>query len=211
MAEESEVIQILKKTGAIKTNDHFVGVSGSHLDTYVLKDALFPHPAETSRIGEIFAERNQDLAVDVVAAPALGGIILAQWTAYHLSRRKNREILAVFTEKTAEGGQIFTRGYGTYVRGQKVLVLEDTTTTGGSVKKVVDSVRAAGGEVVAVSVMVNRDPVSVTSDLFGAPFRPLAEFPVRSYSPADCPLCRQGVPVNTLIGHGKKFVATLPG
>jgi orotate phosphoribosyltransferase len=204
--QEPEVIRILKKTGAIKADDHFVGVSGAHFDTYIFKDALFPHTAETSRIGELFALRNRDLDIDVVAAPALGGIILSQWVAFHLSRLKEKEIASVYTEKTSENGQVFTRGYDEYVRGRNVLVVEDSTTTGGSAQKTAESVRAAGGKVIAVSVMINRDPALVTEATFGAPFRPLAEYPVRAYDPAECPLCKRGVPVNTAIGHGRKFL-----
>lgn len=206
MAEENEVIRILTRVGAIKANGHFVGVSGNHLDTYILKDALFPHTAETSRIGELFALRNRDLDVDAVAAPALGGIILSQWTAFHLSRIEGREVYSVYTEKTPDNNQIFTRGYDAFVRNRKVLVIEDSTTTGGSVKKVVEAVCAAGGEVVAVSVMINRDPGLVTEATFGTPFRPLAEYPIPSYLPDDCPMCKNGVPVNASIGHGKKFL-----
>ena len=77
-----EVIAILKKTKAILTDDHFVGTSGKHFATYINKDALYPHTKETSRIGELFAEKNKHLEIDVVAAPALGG------TPFQLSFRK---------------------------------------------------------------------------------------------------------------------------
>ncbi len=206
MIGELEVIQILKRVGAIVENSHFVGTSGRHLDAYITKDALFPHTAETSRVGELFAIKNQDLDAEAVVAPALGGIILAQWTAHHLSHLKNKEVLAVYTEKTAEGGQAFTRGYDSFVRGKKILVLEDLTTTGGSVRKVVEAVRETSGEVLRVCVMVNRDPVLVNAETMGAPFAALGEYSVKSYSAEECPLCAQGIPINTTYGHGKKFV-----
>lgn len=199
-----DVIEILKKVGAVLADSHFVGTSGRHFDTYITKDALFPHTAETSEICRMFAEKNKDLDIDAVAAPALGGIIVAQWTAHHLSQIRGKEILAVFTEKTAENDQVFTRGYDAHVRGKKVLVLEDLTTTGGSVKKVVESVQKAGGTVAAVCVMVNRDPVNVNSATLGVPFSALGELVVQSYDAADCPLCKNGVPVNTQFGHGLK-------
>ena len=106
-----EVLELLKKTGAILADSHFVGTSGKHFDTYVNKDALYPHTEETSRIGELFAEKNKDINIDVVVGPALGGIILSTWTAYHLSTLKQKEILGVYTEKDADKNQIFTRGY----------------------------------------------------------------------------------------------------
>jgi orotate phosphoribosyltransferase len=201
-----EALELLRKTQALLTDSHFVGTSGKHLSLYINKDALYPHTAETSRMGELFAEKNKDLDIDVVAGPALGGIILSTWTAYHLSRLKNKEILGVYTEKDANSNQVFTRGYDKLVKGKKVLVIEDLTTTGGSVKKVVESVRGAGGEVVQVCVMVNRDAEDVTSETVGAPFSALAELKTEAWDEADCPLCKQNVPIDTTVGHGKKFV-----
>ncbi|MEK7587402.1 MAG: phosphoribosyltransferase family protein [Patescibacteria group bacterium] len=201
-----DVIAILKKVGAVLTDDHFVYTSGKHGSVYINKDAVYPHTEETSKIGQMFAGKFKDMDIDVVAAPALGGIILSQWTAYHLSKLKNKEILGVYTEKTPEKNQIFTRGYDRLVKGKNVLVIEDLTTTGGSVKKVVDSVREAGGNVVAVCVMVNRDPKNVTSSTVGAPFSSLGELLADAVDEGACELCQKGVPVNTTVGHGKKFM-----
>ncbi len=203
---DSEVIEILKKTKAIYTDSHFVGTSGRHMSLYVNKDALYPHTKETSRMGELFALKNKDLDIDVVAAPALGGIILSQWTAYHLSRLKKKEILSVYTEKTPDRNQIFTRGYDKLINGKNVLVIEDLTTTGGSVKKVVDSIKVAGGKVITVCVMVNRDPELVNSQTLGTPFSSLAVLKAESWDEKDCPLCKQNIPINTTVGHGKKYL-----
>jgi orotate phosphoribosyltransferase len=203
---DNVAITLLKKTTAIISDSHFVGTSGRHFDTYINKDALYPHAEITSQMGELFAKKNKDFEIDIVAAPALGGIILSTWTAYHLSKLKGKEILGVYTEKDADKNQVFTRGYDALVKGKNVLVIEDLTTTGGSVKKVVDSVRNVGGNVVAVCVMVNKAPEDVTSETIGAPFSSLAELPVTTYEEQDCPLCKNNVPVNTEIGHGKKFL-----
>ena len=205
--EENEVIMILKKVGAVITDSHFVYTSGKHGEVYINKDALYPHTSETSRVGELFAEKFRDMDIDVVAAPALGGIILSQWTASHLSRLKGKEVLGVYTEKTPEKNQVFTRGYDKLVKGKKVLVIEDLTTTGGSVRKVVESVKAAGGEVVAVCVMVNRDPEKVNSEVVGGQFSALGVLKAVAYDEATCPLCKSGVPINTDVGHGKKYLA----
>ncbi|HSX08560.1 MAG TPA: phosphoribosyltransferase family protein [Candidatus Saccharimonadales bacterium] len=202
-----EVIELLKKTGAILADSHFVGTSGKHFETYINKDALYPHTKETSRMGELFAEKNKELDIDVVAAPALGGIILSTWTAYHLSKLKNKEILSVYTEKNKEKNQVFTRGYDALVKGKNVLVIEDLTQTGGSVKKVIASVRNAGGNVIAVSVMVNKDPHNITSETIDAPFSSLAELEVPSYSEEECPFCEKGIPIDTRVGHGKQYLA----
>jgi orotate phosphoribosyltransferase len=208
--EEPEVLQILREVGAVKSQDHFVGVSGRHFNTYVVKDILFARPTQASRIGEIFALRNQDLDIDVVAGPALGGIVLSQWTAFHLSRLKGKEIYAVFTEKTRDNDQTLGRGYGDLIAGRKALVLEDSVRTGGTILKVIGAVRAEGGEIAAVSVMLNVTPDVVTAATFGVPFRPLAEFSVPSYPAGECPLCQCGVPINTVFAHGKKFMESHP-
>src|SRR5690348_11564584 len=126
----NEALELLKKTKALLMDSHFVGTSGRHMAIYINKDALYPHTKETSRMGELFAEQNKELDIDVVAAPALGGIVLSTWTAYHLSRLKKKEVLGVYTEKDAEKNQVFTRGYDALVKGKNVLVIEDLTTTG---------------------------------------------------------------------------------
>jgi orotate phosphoribosyltransferase len=202
----NEALELLKQTQAVLTDDHFVGTSGRHMATYINKDALYPHTDAVSKMGELFAQKNKDLDIEIVAAPALGGIILSTWTAYHLSKMKGKEILGIYTEKTPDKNQIFTRGYDQLVTGKNVLVIEDLTTTGGSVKKVVDSVRTIGGNVVGVSVMVNKNPEEVTSELVGAPLTWLAELRTETYDATDCPLCKEGIPVNTNVGHGKKFL-----
>lgn len=201
-----EVIEILKKVGAVITDSHLVYTSGKHGSVYINKDALYPHTEFSSRIGELFAENHKDIDIDVVCAPALGGIILSQWTAFHLSKIKGKEVLGVYTEKDAEKNQIFTRGYDKLVTGKKVLVVEDLTTTGGSVLKVVNTVKNAGGTVAAVAVMVNRDPVMVNEEMMGVPFSALAVLKAEAWDEADCQLCKTNVPINTTVGHGKKYL-----
>lgn len=202
----NKVLDLLKQTGAVITNSHFVETSGKHFATYINKDALYPHTKETSEVCKMFAEQVKNLDIDVVVGPALGGIILSTWTAHHLSEIKGKEVSGVYTEKTADGGMQFTRGYDKLIQGKKILVVEDLTTTGGSAKKVVDAVKVIGGSVVAVCVMVNKNPKEVTSEYFGAPFFPLDILEVPVYEEKDCVLCKSGVPINTKVGHGKKYL-----
>lgn len=198
---------ILTKANALITDSHVVLTSGLHSPVYINKDAVYPHTELASQIGELFARHAEDYDIDTVAAPALGGIILSQWTAYHLSKMRNKEIFGVYTEKTPEKEQIFTRGYDGFIRNKNVLVVEDLTTTGGSVKKVVQSVRQAGGNVTAVGVMINRNPKQVNSSFMGTPFFALGEIEVEAYEEQNCPLCKERVPINTTVGHGKKYLA----
>ncbi|MBI2355981.1 MAG: phosphoribosyltransferase [Candidatus Doudnabacteria bacterium] len=210
---DNKVIEILEKVGALITNSHIVGTSGRHMLAYINKDAIFPHTEQASEIGRLFAEKYKDQDIDVVVGPAVGGTILSQWTAYHLSKLKNKEILSTYTEKdkgttasAAESEQVFRRGYDSYVKNKKVLVLEDLTTTGTSVKKLIDTVKKAGGTVKAVCVMINRDPKLVNSETMGAPFDSLGVLEIPSYEEKDCPLCKSRVPINTSVGHGKKYL-----
>jgi len=142
----------------------------------------------------------------VVAGPSMGGIILSQWVAYHLGLLKDKEILSVYTEKQLDENQIFTRGYGQFVKGKNVLVVEDIVTTGGSVKKVIKSVENEGGKVIAACSIVNKDPVNINPKFIGVPFDYLTIVDTEVYKEKDCPLCKAGVPINTKLGHGKKFL-----
>jgi len=131
---------------------------------------------------------------------------LSQWTAHHLSRLMEKEILSIYAEKK-DDTLTLTRGYDKLVAGKNVLVVEDLTSTGGSLQKVIDAVKKYGGNVIATSVMVNKNPL-VTPDTFGVPFTPLASIDIPIYTENECLLCTQGVPINTTIGHGKAFLAS---
>lgn len=202
----NEVLEILTKVGAILPNGHFVGTSGLHFDTYVNKDFLYPHTKGTSRICELLAEKYKDANIEVVVGPALGGIILSQWVASHLSKMYGKEVLGVYTEKNSEGGQNFTRGYEKYVQGGKrILIVEDIITTGGSIMKVIEAVKSAGGNVIGATALINKNK-DLDINMFEVPFDVLSNLYVSTYTEEICPLCKSGIPVNTNVGHGKKFL-----
>ena len=205
-----EVIDILEKTGAIVSNDHFVYVSGKHAPVYINKDYVYPHTAYISRIAELIAQKYKDSPVEIVVGPSIGGIILSQWTAHHLSILKGKEVLSIYTEKQTNKDQIFTRGYDVFVRGRNVLIVEDIVTTGGSLKKVINSVQKEGGRVLGTCAIVNKDPVNINPSFIGVPFDYLATVGMDVYEEKDCPLCKQGVPINTTLGHGKKYLESNP-
>lgn len=210
MDTNGKVMEILKNVKAVMTGSHFVYTSGKHGSVYVRKDRLYPHTRLTSQLCEMIAKKAKDLDIDVVAGPSICGVVLSQWTAYHLSLLTGADVQSVFTEKTNDSGifdkpQVFKRGYDRLIAGRRVLVVEDLTTTGASVKKVVDQVKIAGGEVAAVFVLVNRNPQQVNSAMMGAPFHALADFKAEAYGEEFCPLCKKGVPVNTEVGHGKEY------
>src|SRR3989344_4033304 len=150
----SDILTLLKKADAVITDSHIVGTSGKHMSVYINKDALYPHTEMASEVGLMMAEKFKNAGVEAVVGPMLGGIILSQWTAYHLTRLTGKEVLSVYTEKDADGNQIFSRRrYDRHVKGKRTLVVEDVTNTGGSAKKVVETVKAAGGIVVALCVL----------------------------------------------------------
>lgn len=200
MTPGARAAAILAEVRAILTDRHVVYTSGRHGSTYVNKDAVYPHTERVSDLCGLLAESVRGHYVEVVCGPALGGIILSQWTAHHL------HALAVYAEKAPAGGLALRRGYDHVVSGRRVLVVEDVLNTGGSVRETVAAVRAAGGEVVAVAALCNRGGLTA-ADLDVPALHALVELTLESWDAASCPLCRDGVPVDTEVGKGREFLA----
>jgi len=209
---EEEVLAILASVGAVITGSHIVYTKGGHGSAYVDKDRLYPHPVQTTILcGAIaFAFKGHD--VDAVIAPEKGGIILSQLIAAHLCDLENREVLAFYAEKKDGGGFVIKRGGADkIVSGKRILVAEDILNTGGSVLETVEAVRAIGGEVVGVGVLINRG--GVTAEMIGdvPKLFTLASVKLDNWNEDECPLCRDGVPINTEVGKGADFLARQHG
>ncbi len=204
--EEQEVLEVLEKVGAFRAG-HFVLTSGRHSDSYILKDAMYAYTKETSQLCRAMAERFAKSGVEAVIGPAIGAAILSQWVGYHLSDLTGREVYAVFAEKDGQGGFIIKRGYDQVIKGKKLLVVEDLTTTGGSIKKVVDAAHDVGADVIGAIAICNRG--DVTAAQVGNPpvFDALVNVELESWDASGCELCEKGIPVNTDIGHGREFLA----
>ncbi|MBI4094500.1 MAG: phosphoribosyltransferase [Candidatus Liptonbacteria bacterium] len=205
---EQAVLAVLGKVGAVIVDSHIVYTSGLHGTAYVNTDAVYPHTAETSRLSRAIAERFADENVEVVIAPAVGGVILSQWTAHHLSEMNGHEVFGVYAEKS-EGGDAFIirRGYDKLIAGRRVLVVEDVLTAGGSVKKVIEATRAIGGNVIGLGVLVNRGGIT-PQDVADVPkLAALVSVTLGAWDEAVCPLCKENVPVNTDVGKGREFLA----
>ncbi len=206
-----EVLGILKSCGALIADSHIVYTSGRHGDTYINKDAVYPHTAVISKLCKEIAEYFEDFGCEVVVAPAVGGVILSQWTAYHLNTLTpvNRvgEILGLYAEKSDDGQTFeFRRGYDKLVRGKKVLVVEDILTTGGSVQKVVEAVRRLNGKVEGVGAICNRGGVT-TKDIGDVPeLYALLDINLDSYPEEGCPFCAKKVPINIKVGKGREYL-----
>lgn len=201
----TRVLELLTQVNAIIPNSHIVYTSGRHGRAYVNKDAIYPHTHITSELCRLIAEQFAEYEIDVVVAPALGAILLSQWVAYHLSQTQKKTILAVYAEKTPEGFTL-SRGYDTLCRGKKVLVIEDIINTGGSLKKVIQTLRALPAEIVAAACICNRGEIT-TQDLENIPqLYSLSQIKLESWAAQECPLCEQGISVNTNVGKGKEFL-----
>ena len=205
-------MEMLGRVGALITDSHIVYASGKHGSAYVNKDAVYPYTAIVAELcGDIVGHFSHDaigVEYEVVVGPEKGGIILAQWTAYNSAHRwaQGKQILAVYAEKEADGFA-FHRGYDRLITDKKILIVEDVMTTGGSVKKVVDAVRALNGDIVGVGALCNRGGVTA-ADIGGVPeIFALVNVALEAWPEAECPLCAKGVPINTNVGKGREFLA----
>jgi orotate phosphoribosyltransferase len=173
---------VLEERGAI-LRGHFQFASGRHGDTYIEKFRILQWPDLTSDMCKLIAEHFRD-APNLLAGPTTGGILLAHDTARHLG------LASFIAEKREDGpGREFRRGFE-IGPGHKVLVVDDVLTTGGSVREVIDAVRARGAEVVGVGMLVDRTGGTVD---FGVPFFACISLSIESWAPEDCKLCKQGV------------------
>lgn len=182
----NEILDVLERNGAV-LRGHFQLSSGRHSDLFVQKFRVLEHPRLAQRFGESLAELFDDF--QVVAAPAVGAVVLGFTTALAGDAR------SIFAER-ADDKMTFRRGF-TVEPHEKVLVVEDVVTTGGSAREVVDLVRSAGGEVVGVGSLLNRSSMSdadATAAL-GAPLRALVKLEADSWEAADCPLCASNEPL----------------
>lgn len=206
MTREDKVKKILAKVNAVLTNGHFVYVSEKHGDKYINKDAIYPHTKLIKELCSMWAEDFKDLNIEVVVGPAMGGVILSHDTAAELTKLLKKDIPGIYSEKDGEGGFSFTRGYGEFVKGKRVLVVEDILTTGGSVKKVIELTKKSGGKVIGLGVIANRGNVKA-KDVGVRKIDALIDLKFETMEPKDCILCKNGVPVNTNVGKGKLFLA----
>lgn len=210
MAEDPEVMKVLRDAGAIITDSHIVYTSGRHGNAYVNKDALYLHPISTALLCKKMAEPYKAQKVDIVAGPTVGGVILSQWVAYYMNQsRSSGETLSIYAEEEVKGeekNRIFKRGYDKQIPGKNVLVVEDVVTTGGSARKVIEVVKTLGGNVIGLSILCNRGGIK-SSDVCGVPIHALTNVTLDSYEASECPLCKRNVPINTNVGKGKEFLA----
>lgn len=178
-----QILKIFETTGAL-LNGHFLLSSGLHSPQYFqcAKVLQYPHYAEQlcSIIGNHFIDKN----VQVVIAPAIGGILVSYEVARQLSVR------SIFAERE-NGTMILKRGFELGA-GEKVLIVEDVITTGGSVKEVIDLVKNLSAEIVGIGCLVDRSGGKINLEF---PIFSLIQLEIEAVSPQNCPLCKQKIPI----------------
>jgi orotate phosphoribosyltransferase len=180
MTVAEQVLQLLRATEAL-LEGHFLLTSGLHSSGYVQCAKVLQYPPHAEALGRWIADSFRGTEVDVVISPAVGGIVIGHEVARALGVR------ALFGER--EGGVMtLRRGFAVTPR-ERVLVVEDVTTTGGSVREIMQVAQAHQGQVVGVGAILNRSPGQI--DL-GVPLHALALLQLPNYAPETCPLCQQG-------------------
>lgn len=176
----NEVLDIYQKTGALLTG-HFLLSSGLHSDRYLQSALVLQQPDTATKLCAALAARFKDRRIEVVIAPALGGVFVSHETARALGVR------ALFAERV--NGELTLRRGFSIKPGERVLVVEDVITTGKSTRETIAVVKSVGGEVVAAGSLVDRS--GGRADL-GVPYESLVILDVPSYTADACPMCKTG-------------------
>ncbi len=176
--------EIFQKAGAI-LKGHYLLTSGLHSPYYWEKFRVLQSPVYTEQLCRMIAQHFQDKDVQVVAGPTTGGIIIAYEVARQLGVR------GIFAEKEGANDRAFRRGFNIQP-GERVLIVDDILTTGGSVNQVVSAVKQLGGNIIGVAVLVDRSEKPVN---FGVEFFSCLRSPTEAYKPENCPQCKAKLPL----------------
>ncbi len=177
------VLEILKEAGVL-LEGHFLLTSGRHSAKYLQCAKIFQYTKYAEELCADLASKYKDAGIDVVIGPAIGAIQMSYEVSRHLGVKN------IFAERE-NGAMTLRRGF-TIEKGQKVLVVEDVITTGGSVKEVIEIVKENGGIVAGVGCVVDRTGGKID---FGTEFNAVISMNVESFEADECPLCKQGLPV----------------
>lgn len=188
-----EILKIFRDCGAI-LHGHFRLSSGKHSDTYFEKFQILQYPQHVQGLCSELANRFRAEPVDVVAGPTTGGVIIA----YEVARQRGTR--AIYAER--EGNKrVLRRGF-TLSPGERVLVVDDILTTGGSVREVLEMLEPYGVQIVGVGILVDRTGGQAQ---LGTRLEALLRLNVEAWQPEECPLCRRGEPITE---PGSRFLQT---
>ncbi len=180
MLSNEQAVKIFADSGAL-LNGHFRLTSGRHSNQYMQCAQVLKYPAYTEQLSRHLAEKFAADNIELVVGPAMGGIIIA----YEVARQLGTE--NVFCER--ENGKMTLRRGFVIKPGQRVLVVEDVVTTGGSVKEVMEVMQGLGGVVAGVGVLVDRSGGLVD---FGVKTEAVLTMDIQSWEEESCPLCQEG-------------------
>jgi len=186
--QPDSILELFRSTGAYLAG-HFRLTSGLHSPAYLQCALVLQYPNHAERLGRGLADALRAIApepVGLVAAPALGGLIIGHEVARTLGTR------FLFTERDATGKMTLRRGFGV-TPGEAALIVEDVMTTGGSTRDVIDVLKAAGARPLAAGSIIDRS--GGRADV-GIPRVALATLEVPTHPPESCPLCAQGIPMS---------------
>ena len=183
MPTPDALLDLFRKSGAL-LDGHFRLSSGLHSTGYLQCALVLQYPASAEQLGRAIAERALDLRATVVLSPALGGVVIGHEVARALGVR------ALFAERQ-DGVLTLRRGF-MLAESDRVLVVEDVCTTGGSTRETMQVATAAGGHVVGAAAIVDRSGGTASFDV---PFHALLGIDLPIYQPEACPLCTEGLPV----------------
>jgi orotate phosphoribosyltransferase len=178
-----ELLDLFRRSGAL-LEGHFRLSSGLHSAGYLQCALVLQHPQHAEALGRAIADRTRNLGATVVLSPALGGVVIGHEVGRGLGAR------AIFAERQ-DGVLSLRRGFNV-APNDRVLVIEDVLTTGGSTRETMQVAKAAGGQVIGAASVVDRSGGTVRFDV---PFSALLDVSLATYEPGDCPLCAQGLPV----------------
>lgn len=179
---EEDVLDLFRQSGAL-LEGHFRLSSGLHSDRYLQSALVLQHPEMAERLGAALAARTRHLQATAVLSPALGGIVIGQEVGRALHVR------ALFAERQ-DGVLTLRRGF-TLSPNDRVLVVEDVITTGGSTRETIAVAQAAGAHVLGAGAIIDRGEAA----RLDVPLQALVRMHVPAYAPDACPLCAKGLPV----------------
>jgi orotate phosphoribosyltransferase len=188
------VEELLKSVSAWQSG-HFLLSSGLHSSEYMQCQRVLQYPQYGQQIADELAKKiiAAGLSPQVVVGPALGAVHLELFVAIALNKQlaaaNGSQVRAVFAERAEDGINFAIRRGVELSPGEKVLVVEDVTTTGGSAKRVVELVTQLGAEPIAVAAIIDR---SAGQAQFGLPFIKLVTLDIKNYDTESCPMCREG-------------------
>jgi len=180
---DDEVIDRFKQRGAL-LEGHFLLSSGLHSPVYLQCAIALQSTHDAIEFGAAIADRFRDRQIETVASPAIGGLVIGYEVARQLGAR------FIWTER--DGGTMTLRRGFTLRSGERVLVVEDVITTGGSTRDTIDALRTSGGNIVAAASIIDRSGGKAE---VGVPRVSLATLDVAAVSPDNCDACKRGEPV----------------